>query len=66
MACCGKKSVVPPISLNQKKIIDKVRSSNYGAIKRGNVRVTAYTRQCFGCNTLVSNVKVCPICGYKL
>jgi len=66
MSCCGRKSVVPPLSSNRRKVVSKVRSTNFGAVKRGNVKVTAYSRQCFNCNTLVSNVKLCPICGHKL
>ena len=66
MACCGKKPKVPKISEEKKKVINKVRKLNYGAIKQGRSKVTMYSRQCFNCNTLVSNVTVCPICGHLL
>lgn len=65
--CCGRRNINPTITPDQKKIIDNIKkSSNFGAIKRGSRGVTAYSKQCFNCNTLSSNVSVCPICGYKL
>lgn len=69
--CCGrKKMLTPKVTAEHKKVVDKIKStnlsSNFGAVKRGRKGVTAYSRQCFNCHTVVSNVSVCPICGFRL
>lgn len=67
MSCCGKKRIHNfRLSPEQKKVVEKVRKANYGAVKRGNMRVTLNTKQCLNCNTLVSNKQICPICGHPL
>lgn len=68
MGCCGRKNrvVAPKATPDQQKIIDIVKSRNYGAIKKGRGRVTATTKQCLNCNTLVSSRSICPICGHKV
>lgn len=70
--CCGRgksKILSPTVSPDQKKIVDEIRSANsrkFGALKRGNRKVTFSSRQCSNCHTVVSDVIICPICGTRL